>query len=382
MKVQKFGNNYNAYCISVLDYQTLGNIAYKIKAFAKALYYKDKNYEDNKNINIGNLIDLYYKLEEPENCFGLIKLIESNNKFVELKEDDKQYIWYINLHDYNKALNIINNEISNIKNKDELNNLKKYKYICLNGLYNWEQILSENESENSSELSEKDNPDEIKRSSINHNKIFYIEKEKNNDIKEIMKEKILLSKSCADLGKWDKLTKYINEINQIFLENDGKEYLKIKKQNEQKDEDVILNEQQKSDEILLKKEKNDNEETNYIPYIELVNNNEIFHFLKYDDSLFNLNIYSSIINIRNNNFELARKYIKDCERIVVKNIKVLMKESHIRGYYFLIKNQILTQLEQFIDYKQYHSEDIQYLEQKKKILFILIRKLINLQKYI
>ena len=382
MKVQKFGNNYNAYCISVLDYQTLGNIAYKIKAFAKALYYKDKNYEDNKNINIGNLIDLYYKLEEPENCFGLIKLIESNNKFVELKEDDKQYIWYINLHDYNKALNIINNEISNIKNKDELNNLKKYKYICLNGLYNWEQILSENESENSSELSEKDNPDEIKRSSINHNKILYIEKEKNNDIKEIMKKKVLLSKSCADLGKWDKLTKYINEINQIFLENDGKEYLKIKKQNEQKDEDVILNEQQKSDEILLKKEKNDNEETNYIPYIELVNNNEIFHFLKYDDSLFNLNIYSSIINIRNNNFELARKYIKDCERIVVKNIKVLMKESHIRGYYFLIKNQILTQLEQFIDYKQYHSEDIQYLEQKKKILFILIRKLINLQKYI
>ena len=94
-----------------LDYKHFGNIAYKCKAYAKVLYYKEKDFDDNKDID--NLIDLYYKLNVPENALGLINIIEKNenNRFNLEKEYDKKYIWYINMHDYSKALKIINEKL-------------------------------------------------------------------------------------------------------------------------------------------------------------------------------------------------------------------------------------------------------------------------------
>ena len=345
----------------LVNYTLFGNIAYKCKAFAKALYYKEKDFENNIYINIDNLFDLYYKLNVKENGKGLIKLIENGKKYKDLKDYDKKYIWYINLHDYSKALKIINTTLIKEKDKDKRNNLKKYKNICLNGLCDWEEILSENESLNDSIIKEEDNISEINeidkdKSSFNNN--INNQKENNNSPKEILETKILLLKCCANLGEWDKLSKYVNEINQIFLENGGKEYLNYKKEN---DENKDLNqkqdlsvEQEKINKIVLneinKDNKNIKEEINYIPYNDLVNNNNEFEFLIYDDSLFDLNIYSSIINLRKNNFDVARKYIEDCGKMLINNLKYLIKESYSRGYYILMKNQFLRQLEQYIDY--------------------------------
>ena len=357
--------------MSFLDYKLFGDIAYKCNAFSKALYYKEKDFEDNKYLDVNNLIDLYYKLNEPESSVGLIKLVENNTKYYEMKEYDKKYIWYINLHDYSKALKIINNEILKENNSDKLNNLRKYKNICLNGLCNWEQILSETESEKTYENNKENNIEEINTSSNQiMNNIENNEKKQKNSIEEIIEEKLLLSKCCADLGEWDKLSQYIQEINQIMLENEGKDYLKFKKENENNDlkqKNSILKQEKKIRLNEINKEKNNNEEIEYIPYNDLVNNTNNFQFLKYNNSLFDLNIYSSIINIRKNNYETARKYIEDGGNLLINNIKFLIKESYIRGYYILMKNKFLRQLEQYIDYKQYHYEDKQYLEKIKNL---------------
>ena len=70
----------------------------------------------------------------------------------------------------------------------------------------------------------------------------------------ILEKKLLLSKCCANLGEWDKLSKYIGEINEIFLENGGKEYLNYNKENEKKDlnnKNYLVHEQEKINNIVL-----------------------------------------------------------------------------------------------------------------------------------
>ena len=91
-----------------------GKIAYNCKSYAKALYYKEKGFEEGNELeSIDDFIDLYYKLNVTENGVGLIKLSETDEKLRNINEYDKKYIWYINMHDYNKALEIINKHIFN-----------------------------------------------------------------------------------------------------------------------------------------------------------------------------------------------------------------------------------------------------------------------------
>ena len=359
-----------------INYTLFGNIAYKCKAFAKALYYKEKDFENNIDIEVDNLIDLYFKLNVPENGEGLIKLIENSPKYKYLNDYDKKYIWYINLHDYSKALKIINRELIKEKDTDKITNLKKYKDVCLDGLCDWEQILSENEFtlNDNNESDEFDNINEIDTSNNNKINSININKKKySEDMTEIILEKkLLLSKCCANLGEWDKLSKYIGEINEIFLENGGKEYLNYNKENEKKDlnnKNYLVHEQEKINNIVLQEINKDNnnfkEEINYIPYNDIINNNNKYEFLKFDDSLFVLLVFSTIINIRKNNFDIARKYIEDCGKMLINSLKFLIKESYSRGYNILMRNQFLRQLEQIVDYKQYHSNDKIYFEKMK-----------------
>ena len=355
-----------------MNYTLFGDIAYKCKAFAKALFYKEKDFEDNINIEeVDNLIDLYFKLNIQENGEGLINQIEKNHKYRYIKDYDKKYIWYINLHDYSKALNIINSKLLKEKETDKINELKKYKNICLNGLCDWEQILSEDESPEIQIDSEgSDNMNEINTySNINKKRM----NEDEDSTENILTKKLLLSKCCVYLGKWDKLSEYIGEINLIFLDNGGKEFLNYNKEKENKNynnNNYLSHEQEKIANIILNEINKDNnnnikEEINYIPYNDIINNNNKFEFLKVDDSLFDLMMFSSLINARKNNFEVARKYIEDCGKILINNLKFLIKESYSRGYDILMNNQLLRQLELYVDYKQYHSNDRIYFEKMK-----------------
>ena len=355
-----------------LDYKHFGNIAYKCKAYAKVLYYKEKDFDDNKDID--NLIDLYYKLNVPENALGLINIIEKNenNRFNLEKEYDKKYIWYINMHDYSKALKIINEKLLYENDENKINYLKKYKNICLNGLCDWETILLEDELENENLLSlkEKDNAKKINTTS-NKKNVKTDEKESGNNLEEKIQKLLLLLKCSADLGKWDKLSKYINDINRIFLENGGNEYLKLNKEKENiiqpNESNDFTKEQEKIKNIILyeiNKDKIKDEQIDYIPYNDIININNNFQFLKYDDNLSDLMIYGIMINIIHNNYNIARKYMNDCSNLLINKVKVLIKESYNSGYNTLMKNQFLGQLEQYIDYKQNNSEDLEQIKKK------------------
>ena len=56
------------------------------------------------------------------------------------------------------------------------------------------------------------------------------------------------------------------------------------------------------------------------------------------------------------------KYIAEDRKMINSRIKSLLGESYNRGYELLIKNQLLFNLEQIIDYKSNHNGDNEYLE--------------------
>ena len=89
-------------------------------------------------------------------------------------------------------------------------------------------------------------------------------------------------------------------------------------------------------------------------------------FLIEIESKFDLNLYSSIININEANYETALKFIFSANKLILSNIKSLLTESYTRGYELLIKNQQLCLLEQIIEYKQYHLNDEIYLNEMTK----------------
>ena len=104
----------------------------------------------------------------------------------------------------------------------------------------------------------------------------------------------------------------------------------------------------------------------YVSYDKLIKNNQKFSFINSIESIFDLNLYSSIININESNYETALKFIFSAKKIILSNIKSLLTESYTRGYELLIKNQQLCLLEQIIEYKQFHDNDEEYLDQMTK----------------
>ena len=329
--------------------EELGEIAYNCKAYAKALYFKEKGYELSNTIeNAASFIDLYYKLNVKENCIGLIKLCETNKKDYSTNDYDKNYIWYINMHDYNKALEIINEKMAQPVSSNEIKKLKNFRNICLYGLCDWETILSEENDEN--DWDENNLNIVIESNKERDNKI-----EDTSDTKEKVEKKILLLKSSLALGNWDKLFKYMKELKEIFLENEEKEYPNFENDIEKKGLNHMSN---------LKNKEINNKNDDYFSFNDLINKYE-FQFLKSDDSIFDLNIFGIIMNLKTNNFDVARKYIENCQQLLLNKIKVLIKESYTRGNEAILKNQCLQQLENYCNYKQYHLNDKQYLEQMK-----------------
>ena len=105
----------------------------------------------------------------------------------------------------------------------------------------------------------------------------------------------------------------------------------------------------------------------YISYDKLIQSNPLFDFMNNSiESKFDLNLYSSIININEANYETALKFIFSANKLILSNIKSLLTESYTRGFELLIKNQQLCLLEQIIEYKQYHLNDEIYLNEMTK----------------
>ena len=163
--------------IVFIDFYKLGCVAYKCKAFAKALFYKESDFiNKNDYENFELLIELYYEVKLPESAIGLLKLAKKNNNDNgSIFTDD--YCWYIKLHKYNEALNIIKKLIDNDDNKKNNKEIKRDIIICLEGLCDWEELLNQNENIDNLEYD------------------------------------FILAKASLNMSEWDLLKQYTNEIN-------------------------------------------------------------------------------------------------------------------------------------------------------------------------
>ena len=395
--------------ISFFDYSLFGKVAYKCRAFAKALYFKENYFLINKG-PIEDLIDLYYELKLPESAEGLLKYLQkkeistkrtesklskkSSDENTKTKEnkDYNEFIWYIKLHRYDQSLEIINKKLEKEEDKNEIEYLKKNRDICLNGLCNWEQLLlDEGNIENNNTF-------------CGRATTFKDFKDIDNKLKKEIEKELLISKACINLGEWEKLEYHFSKINEKFIDYFNLENQLITKENEQSEENYIddydysynnetntnignanskylenlyLNipkyltkyEDKKDtnmDNLFQYKDKEGNIQAKnevFICYNDIINNSTSFSFLlNQDEIIFDLNLYSSIINIEKKEYNLAMKYIAEDKKMINSRIKSLLGESYIRGYELLIKNQLLFNLEQIIDYKSNHNNNNEYLE--------------------
>ena len=436
-----------------LDNYLFGKIAYKCKAYAKALYFFENNFINKNDMNeIKDLIEIYYELKLPESAIGLLlkssgrnknkikrnnsiimdenQIIDENlknfdNKNSDNLEKEKEYIFYIKIHDFQKALDIIKQLLEKEENYEKIEILKRNKNLCLNGLYDWEELLSNNNiyNELDEELYGSKGIYDIK-TNINNKHTLSVNIELNEDdeklvLKNKIDKEILLSKACMNLGEWNELESHLitlkkyfwtkdysktlfsysnyygenNEINYLRISSGGKENnfyinhtISIGSNLNSSDEDVIhfnkymedynnnnlnenknnlnFNKRKNSDNLNIKIEEEKEEFDTFINYKEALTENRKLNFLdNNEDILFDLNLYSSIINIENSRYDLAKDYIAEAKKTILSRIKSLLNESYVRGYELLLKNQLLFNLEQIIDYKKNHFGDKLYFKQ-------------------
>ena len=357
----------------MIDYHMFGEIAYNLKAYAKSLYYLEKDFlMNNSPIIFEKLIKLYYQLDIPECAFGLIKLADEH-EYEDVDNYENKFIWYINLNDYRKALEIIEEKLKNENNKNEINFLKKNKNICLNGLLNWEEILLEEDYEfyKNNEINEMNEIKEINEIKEDYdNEINEEEKpiDKYNEIKEVIEKEIFLSDVYINLDKWDNLKYHILKINKKLKENfDLDEYISDNKEDfNNSDIFLIKNNNETKNASFIQQFNEKLISSGYISYNNLILKN-IYLFNKIDEAIiFDLDIISSIVNVMEGKYDIATKYKNDAKEIILNKIKSLLKESHTRGYSFLVNNQELSYLEDIIDYKQNHYGDMNYLKEMKQ----------------
>ena len=443
-----------------LDNYLFGKVSYKCKAYAKALYFFENNFLNKNDFNdLEDLLELYYELKLPESAIGLLfkssgkyknkmKRLDSlanlegkkfdnrltkDNKNINDKneEKEKEYIFYIKMHDYQKALEIITKLLENEENFVKIKLLEKNKNICLNGLYDWEELLSNNNTNN--ELDEEIygvkgiydiSGDQNNKNYITINSVNIELNEDNEDlvIKNKIEKEILLSKACMNLGEWNQLENHLynlnnyfinkGELNELYLNTKGEisnnvinndiNYLRLSTGGDENtfcinhtlsygpsmnsvDEDYIHfnkyienynKNRRENDFIQNNSNSNINEEKkeqtfqyeNFINFKELIIENQKLKFLQNnEDVLFDLFLYSSILGIEHSKYDLAKKYINESRKTIVSRIKPLLNESYARGYELLAKNQLLFNLEQIINYKENHLGDKAYFKQIVKL---------------
>ena len=255
INLEEFSERKNDEMCFLDDYYLLGKVSLKCKAYAKALYFFEFFYTNNNGFeNIEDLLEVYYELKLPESAIGLLLKSSEKNRNKNRRGDDsinmegrkserryskykgkrsskeieneKEYIFYIRMHDYQKALEIISKLLEKEENYEKMKNLQNNKNMCLKGLYDWEELLSYNNTNN--ELDEEiygakgiydisgeiDNKNNITRNTVN---IELNEENEDLVIKNKIEREILLSKACMNLGEWKQLENHLNSIKTSFI---------------------------------------------------------------------------------------------------------------------------------------------------------------------
>ncbi|GAM16986.1 hypothetical protein SAMD00019534_001610 [Acytostelium subglobosum LB1] len=114
-----------------IDIRTLGALAEKCHAYAKALHYKEIEFQQASNSTIEALISINNQLQQPEAAIGILIYAQKNHS-VELKES-----WYEKLRRWEDALAAYEK-----KQKDDPNSIENTLGImrCLHALGEWERL--------------------------------------------------------------------------------------------------------------------------------------------------------------------------------------------------------------------------------------------------
>lgn len=165
--------------IEFINFEKLGQVADVCKAYAKALYYVENDFRNNNDFSsLEKLITLYYDLELPESAIGILKMAKINNKFI--NEED----WYLKLHQWKESLDVIKSKPITNNGKIDLE-ITKRSFICLDGLSDWESLLSLGD---------------------------VVEKSENLNEEIVTKMSPALAKASFNLGEWEKLKHFSDKI--------------------------------------------------------------------------------------------------------------------------------------------------------------------------
>ncbi|KRX06464.1 Rapamycin-binding domain [Pseudocohnilembus persalinus] len=171
-----------------IDNSTLGDLAERCEAYAKALYYREHEFETASEKTIESLISLYTNLGQKEAASGLLTYAKKNLKI------DLKMSWYERLQNWEKALD--DYRIEQLKDPQNDNFIPRMR--CLNALSNWENLLNQCE------------PYILNNAQIPEEKL--------GQQKEIVH---LAANAAMNLGSWDKLEKC---VKQLPNENTDKEF--------------------------------------------------------------------------------------------------------------------------------------------------------------
>ena len=198
--------------IEFINFDKLGQVADICKAYAKALYYVENDFRNNHDFtSLEKLITLYYDLELPESAIGILKMAKINKHFI--NEED----WYLKLHQWKETLDVINKKPKTREDGTLDLEITSRNFVCLDGLSDWESLLTLGE--------------EVERS-VNENE----------DIVNEMS--LVLGKASLNLGMWDKLRYYNDKIKpkedeDVYEKNFFYAVLEIKNKNYKNAQDYI-----------------------------------------------------------------------------------------------------------------------------------------------
>ena len=165
-----------------IDNHLLGGLAERCLAYAKALYYRELEFEISPESSIEPLVDLYVSLGHSEAANGMI-VYAKNVLGIELRT-----IWYEALGKWEEALGMYN--------KQEAETEEDYfvsKMRCLNAMSDWEMIMN------------------------NCDPLIEIDKDENIDKR---KQVIQLAANAAlNLNQWDKLERYTEKMEDRSFED-------------------------------------------------------------------------------------------------------------------------------------------------------------------
>ena len=123
-----------------IDYRTLGALAEKCHAYAKALHYKEMEFRQSQNIasTLEALISINNKLQQPQAAIGVLLYAQKEHK-VELKES-----WYEKLGRWEDALAAYEKKGAQ---QGENTDVLVGRLTCLHALGEWEQLSNLAESD-------------------------------------------------------------------------------------------------------------------------------------------------------------------------------------------------------------------------------------------